>query len=34
MLGKFTGVTDAKLLKPAELEGEFKAWTRKVYYFL
>lgn len=28
-MGKFTGMTDAKLLKPEELEGSFKAWTRK-----
>ena len=29
-LGKFTGHTDAKLLKPEELEGSYTAWTRKV----
>ena len=27
--GKFTGQTDIRLLRPEELEGEYKAWTRK-----
>jgi hypothetical protein len=28
-LGKFTGQTDARLLTPEELEGNYSAWTRK-----
>ena len=28
--GKFTGGIDVRMLKPEELEGSFKAWTRKV----
>ncbi|CAF0705098.1 unnamed protein product [Brachionus calyciflorus] len=28
-LGKYTGFSDANFLTPEELEGEYKAWTRK-----
>jgi hypothetical protein len=31
--GRFTGGIDVKMLRPEELEGAFKAWTRKVNYF-
>ena len=31
--GRFTGGIDVKMLRPEELEGAFKAWTRKVNFF-
>jgi hypothetical protein len=30
--GRFTGGIDVKMLRPDELEGAFKAWTRKVKF--
>lgn len=29
-IGKYTGLLEVKFLTPEQLEGEFKAWTKKV----